>query len=141
MIVYMELTKPDIIALVLWWGEGSKSRRDNRWKNAVTYPVEITNTNPLILKSFKDLIDRKFPDKSKKLKIQLQIYEGDNRKQLERYWSEYLQIPPHNFQRTIVRPKGNKPGKSRGTCKVRMVDKEVYIQLTVMLREIMALVY
>ncbi|MEK7602617.1 MAG: hypothetical protein AAB459_00020 [Patescibacteria group bacterium] len=132
----MKLTRQDVIVLALWWGEGSKSRRDARWKNAVTYPVEITNTNPLIIKAFKELIERKFYEKSHKLKIQLQIHEGDNQEELEKFWSEYLGISANKFQRTIVRPVGRKVGKSNGTCKVRMVDKETYLSLESMLDKI-----
>ena len=52
-----------------------------------------------------------------RLKLQLQIHENDDQEKIENYWSEVTKIPRNRFTKTIVRPKGNKPGKSRGTVK------------------------
>jgi hypothetical protein len=52
----MSYSKRELIAITLWWAEGTKSRRDTRWKNAVSYPIEVTNTNPAIIKIFIDFL-------------------------------------------------------------------------------------
>ncbi len=65
----------------------------------------------------------------KRLKAQLQIHQGDNKEKMKNYWSKTLDIPKERFTKTIVRPKGNKIGKSIGTCKVRYTDKAVYLKL------------
>ncbi|MGI9027756.1 MAG: hypothetical protein ACR2FM_02845 [Candidatus Saccharimonadales bacterium] len=119
----------EIIGLALWWAEGSKSRRDKRWKNAVSYPIEITNTDHRIIKIFLKYMIQEMKIDPRRFKLQLQIHEGDDQAQLEKYWSEVTNIPKKRFNKTIVRPLGNKSGKSKGTCKVRFSDKMVYNSL------------
>ena len=64
-----------------------------------------------------------------RLKLQLQIHDGDNQKEIENYWSKITNIPRGRFTKTIIRPAGNKVGKSIGTCKVRYSDKPTYLKL------------
>ena len=71
-----------------------------------------------------------------KLKLQLQIHEGDNQKKLENFWSTITKIPKSRFNKTIIRPKGNKVGKSSGTCKIRYTDKETHGKINNLLKEI-----
>lgn len=118
-----------IVGLSFWWAEGTKSRRDKRWKNAVTYPVEITNTDPIIIKVFLDMLRRDFNVDDDRIRVQIQIHEGDRQEELEEEWSRVTKISRSHFNKTIVRPKGNKPGKSNGTCKVRFADKKTYLKL------------
>jgi len=131
MIQYERMNKStlEVAGIMLWWAEGTKSRRDIRWKNALTYPIEITNTNSKIicifLKYLRDIIG--VPEQ--RIRLQLQIHEGDNQLELESYWSSICDIPKERFQKTIVRPTGNKIGKSKGTCKIRFADKEIYGKL------------
>lgn len=112
-----------IVGLVLWWTEGTKKRRDLRRKNQWIYQVEITNTDPSIITIFLDFIRSDVGVKESKLKVQLQIHEGDNKNELEQYWSNITKIPLNRFQKTIIRPAGNKPGKTSGTCKIRYNSK------------------
>lgn len=119
----------EIVGLVLWWAEGSKSRRDTRWKNAVSYPIEITNTDPKIIKLFLDFMITELKVDIGRFRLQLQIHEGDDADELKKFWSDVTQISIDNFQKTIIRPVGNKPGKTKGTCKVRFSDKIVYNML------------
>ncbi len=120
------MTNLEVIGLILWWAEGSKSRRNILWKNALSYPIEITNTDPRIINLFLEYVIQELGIDRKRFKLQLQIHEGDDQKTLEAYWSNITGIPTSNFQRTIIRPIGNKVGKSKGTCKVRFSDKMVY---------------
>lgn len=129
----MDLQKLKTIGIAIWWSEGTKSRRDKRWKNARSYPVEVTNTNPQIIHTFLLFLRKVVKTPEEKLSVQIQIHEGDNKQQLERYWSIVTGISPKRFNKTIVRPVGNKVGKSLGTCKVRFADKETYIMLEEML--------
>ncbi len=122
---------------ILWWTEGTKSRRDPRWKTAKTYPVEITNTNPQIILLFLDFLRNEIGIEENRLKIQLQIHEGDDKNKIEKYWSKLTNIPLNRFTKTIIRPKGNKVGKTLGTCKVRYTDKEVYQLLDKKVKEIL----
>lgn len=120
------MTNLEAVGLALWLAEGSKSRRDKRWKNAVSYPIEITNTDHRIIKIFIKFMAEEVGVCHERFKLQLQIHEGDNKSGLENYWAKATGIPRERFNKTIVRPKGNKTGKSKGTCKVRFSDKMVY---------------
>ncbi|MAG59417.1 hypothetical protein CMO96_01350 [Candidatus Woesebacteria bacterium] len=122
------------VALIIWLCEGTKPRRDKRWKNAYLYPIEVINSNPKILKIFIDflLIDLKVP--IEKLHGQIQIHQGDDQNAIEDFWSESTGIPKKQFNKTIVRPKGNKPGKNLGTFKVRLYDRKLYKRLENMLK-------
>lgn len=133
----MNLTSREIVAIILWWGEGSKSRRDIRWKNTWSYPVEITNTNPLIIKIFLDFLRYDLKVDEDRIRLQLQIHLGDDQVILEEFWSELTNISLDKFQKTIVRPTGKKIGKSKGTCKIRFVDKAVYQKLDLLLKQVL----
>lgn|SRR3990167_424663 len=124
-----------IIGITLWWAEGTKSRRDKRWPKAVTYPIEVTNTDPRIIQIFLDMLRKDIGIDESKLRVQIQIHKGDDQEKLEKYWSLITQLPVSKFNKTIVRPTGNKPGKSNGTCKVRFSDKIVYERLEKLLHE------
>ena len=131
----MDNGRRKLIGSILWWTEGTKSRKDKRWKNSWTYAVEITNTNPAIIKLFLDFLRHDIGVEEPKLKVQLQVHEGDDQAGLEAYWSSITDIPKERFTKTIVRPKGNKVGRSKGTCKIRYCDKQTYIRLSNMLND------
>jgi hypothetical protein len=137
----MKLTTREIVGIILWWGEGTKSRRDKRWKNARSYPIEVTNTNPAIIQIILNFLRKDIGVDENRVHLQLQIHAGDNHDELEQYWSELTNIPRNRFNKTIVRPAGNKTGKSKGTCKIRFADKEIYLKLEALLQEILRELY
>ena len=119
----------EVVGLTLWWCEGTKSRKDKRWKNSYTYPLEITNTDPQIINIFIDYLEKYIKVKRSNLKVQLQIHEGDDLEKLETYWSKQIKISKAQFQKTIIRKQGMKFGKSTGTCKIRYNNKAKYLRL------------
>lgn len=123
-----------LIALTIWWCEGSKTRRDHRWKNALIKAIEVTNTDYRVIKIFVDFLKDELGVPAKRFKAQLQIHVGDNQQELEQYWSKEIGIPTDQFNKTIIRKVGNKPGKSMGTFKVRLYDKGIYEVLEGMLQ-------
>ncbi len=125
------------LGLVLWWTEGTKMYKDRRWKNSWVYNVEITNTNPEIVKIFLDFLRKDMKIDETRLKLQLQIHENDNLEYLENFWSKKTKIPKSRFNKTFVRPVGKKVGKSNGTCKIRYSDKETYNKLVIMLEALL----
>jgi len=125
----MKYNLRQIISIILWWTEGTKSYKDKRWKNVWIYNVDVTNTNPAIIKIFIDFLRKDIGIVESRLKLQLQIHEGDDQEKMEDYWSGITKIPRERFTKTIIRPKGNKVGKSKGTCKVRYSDKDTYLKL------------
>lgn len=126
-----------IVGAILWWAEGTKSRRDKRWKNAVSYPLEMTSTDPLAIKLFLEFIRKDLEIDESRLKLQIQVHENDNVEFLEDYWSKITNIPKTRFHKTIIRPKGNKEGKSKGTCKIRYHDKKTYLRAKAILDQVL----
>lgn len=127
--VISDFSLQEIIGLILWWCEGTKIRRDKRWKNSYIYAIEVTNTNSEIIKLFVNLLEKEYNIDKSKLKVQLQIHEGDDKSFLEEYWSKEIGVPLKNFQKTIIRKQGIKVGKSVGTCKVRFSNKQLFLEL------------
>jgi hypothetical protein len=124
----------ETIALTIWWCEGTKSRRDYRWKNSFIKPIEVINTDYRIIKIFLDYLinDRKIP--RERMKGQIQIHEGDDKNLIEDYWEEKLSLPKSQFNKTIIRPRGKKVGKNYGTFKLRLYDTLLYTKLEQLLK-------
>lgn len=118
-----------LIPLVIWWCEGTKARRDKRWKAAYNYSVEVINSDPRIIKIFTSFLVNEMGVAPLKLRGQIQIHQGDNQESIEQFWSEVTGIPRNQFNKTIVREKGNKQGKNKGTFKIRVYDKSLYERL------------
>jgi len=137
----MKLSRRSIVGVILWWAEGTKSRRDKRWKSARSYPVELTNTNPAVIKVFVDFLREDLRISPERIHVQLQIHEGDDKTELEKYWSEITGVSTQRFNKTIVRPIGRKVGKSKGTCKVRFADKATYMKLEQLLGQVLIELY
>jgi hypothetical protein len=129
------------MGIIIWWAEGTKSRRDKRWVNARSYPIEVTNTNPAIIKIFLDFLINDMNINASRISVQLQIHLGDDQKGLEQYWESVTGISRNKFNKTIVRPVGNKIGKSKGTCKVRFADKNTYVELEKRLLQVLSDTY
>lgn len=135
------MNKLDIVGLTLWWAEGTKLRPDKRWLGKFNYSVEITNTDSEIIKIFLRYLRERLSVQNDRIKIQLQIHSSDNREELERYWERETCIPLNQFNKTIVRPIGNKVGKSKGTCKVRIHSKALHLELIRLLDNLRGLVH
>ena len=133
----MKHTLREVIGIIIWWTEGTKAYKDKRWKNTWVRNVDVTNTNPDIIRLFLDFLRKDIEVDESRLKLQLQIHEGDNREYMENYWSKITGIPRNRFTKTIVRPQGNKVGKSMGTCKIRYSDKDTYLKLNRRLEELL----
>lgn len=130
----MEYNLRQIVGIILWWAEGTKAYKDKRWNNTWVCNVDVTNTNPNIIKIFLDFLRKDIGINESRLKIQLQTHQGDDQEKIEAYWSNITNIPRQRFTKTIIRPKGNKVGKSNGTCKIRYSDKSVYLKLENLLK-------
>lgn len=130
-----------LTGIILWWAEGTKSGRDKRWPGARSYPIELTNTNPSIIKLFVDFLRLELHVPNGRLRVQLQIHEGDTQVEIESFWSDITGVERKNFNKTIIRPTGHKIGKSMGTCKVRFADKQLYFELESLLEKVLAEVY
>lgn len=122
-------------ALMIWWCEGTKARKDKRWKNAILAPIEVINSNPRLIKIFLDFLREDLGIVSSKIKGQIQLHQGDDQQTLESFWLNYLQLSRSQLNKTIVRPMGNKIGKNKGTFKLRLYNKKLYYVLEQMLKK------
>ena len=132
----MEYSLRQVVGIIIWWTEGTKAYRDKRWKSWI-YPVDVTNTNPEIIQSFLDFLRKDIGITEMRLKLQLQIHDGDNQEEIEDYWSKATKIPRERFTKTIIRPTGHKIGKSMGTCKIRYSDKPTHLKLQSLLESVL----
>lgn len=131
----------EAVGLTLWWTEGTKVRRDKRWKNVFNYSVEITNTDSAIIITFLRYLKERWGVQNDKIKLQLQIHQGDDQEELEHFWMKITGIPMSQFDKTIIRPTGKKVGKSKGTCKIRVYDKKLHLKLLGSLDNLRGLVH
>ena len=115
--------------MTIWWCEGTKLRKDKRWKNSYVYAIEVINSDPNIIKIFKDFLRRDLKVPNSKLKGQIQIHKGDNLNKIENYWSKILKLPKSQFNKTIIRPNGKRIRKNNGTFKLRVYDKKLFLRL------------
>jgi hypothetical protein len=120
-----------ISGLVAYLCEGTKLRKDNRYKNTYLYVIEFTNSDPNLMKLFIKFMRQNLDIDENKIKCQVAIYDDINTKEIEKFWSNYLEIPICNFNKTIIfKPKnlGDKLNL-RGTCKLRYYDKKTFFKL------------
>lgn len=129
----------EAINLTLWWTEGTKARK-GRWHSYI-YSIEITNTDPVIIATFLSYLRTRLGVQNHRIKVQLQIHEGDSQEELESYWEEVTAVSRNQFNKTIVRPVGNKVGKSKGTCKIRIHDKKLFLELASRLDKLRGVVH
>ena len=127
--------KRRLASLIIWWCEGTKIRKDKRWKDSYNCPIEVTNTDPKLIKIFIDFLRQDLGIEAKKLKAQVQIHKGDNQAEIESFWSKVSNIPLSQFNKTIIRETGKKIGKTKGTFKVRVYSKSKFEEMKDLLEE------
>ena len=133
----MKYSLRQVTGIIIWWTEGTKAYQEKHWQSWI-YPVDVTNTNPDIINIFLDFLRNDIGIDESRLKLQLQIHEGDDQEKIEDYWSKETKISRNRFTKTIIRPRGNKVGKSVVTCKVRYSDKATYLKLEGFLKNVLS---
>ncbi len=100
-----------LFGAALYWAEGNKTKM-----------LALTNSDPHLIKFavcwFNDILDIS----PKKLKANLNIYAGQNERQLKLFWSELTGIPSENFGKSFIKPIGKRFKKNTlyyGTIRVR----------------------
>jgi len=107
-----------ITGLFLYWGEGTKSRRDS---------LEIANSDPALIKFFIYWLVKILPVPRKKIRIHLHLYSDMSIEREVNYWSKELKIPKRQFTRPYIKENSSKRinhkgSFNHGTCKVRVHD-------------------
>jgi hypothetical protein len=106
--------------VVLYWGEGSKTRNF----------LDLTNTDPAALRYFNRWV-REYMDTSAEFKLGLHLHEGNDEPEAQKYWSEALNLPAAVYGKTYIKPAG--PGHRKnhlphGVCRVRTLRASNYWQ-------------
>jgi hypothetical protein len=97
-----------LVAATLYWAEGSKK------------DFSISNTDPVMIKTFLNILRKVFSVKDDDIKVSLRIYEDLDKKACLKFWSEITKVTLD--ERTSINVlKGSKRGKLKyGMCRVRV---------------------
>ena len=125
----------DLIALTIWWCEGTKIRKDRRGKSTYYYSIEVTNSDPRMIKLFVDFLVTRIGIPKQLLKGQLHIHIGNDIEYFERYWSREIGIPLTQFNKTMVKKKGQREKRNKGTFKLRAYGKKYFLKLQKLVEE------
>lgn len=114
---------------MLYACEGTKARKDNRYDRLI-YSIELTNSDPKIIKIFSHFLDEIIAIDKNRVRGQLFIYPDLDETKLTRFWSEISGIPVSQFQKTILQKSNNRFKSSPyGTFKIRYSSKKDFIKL------------
>jgi len=120
----------DIIKLtlaILYLGEGAKK----------TDETSMGNTDPLLLKFFISVLNKRFGLNLEKFKCELHLRDDQDQEKMKKYWSKELNIPLVNFKSIIKDPrtKGKKTYPDyKGVCVVRCGLVEIQRELVFLSR-------
>ena len=123
-----------LIGAALYACEGTKLRIDKR-SGKPYYAIEFTNSNPKLIKLFLEFLRKVIGVEEPKLKGLLLIYDDVNKKEAEKFWSDYLSIPLSRFNKSVIHPsKGRNDLSPVGTFKVRYHSKTKRMLLEKMMK-------
>lgn len=105
-----------IAGLLLYWGEGTKCRRDG---------LSVSNSDPSVIKFFIRWLNKSLNVPRKKLRVGLHLYNDMNINKEMEFWSKILKIPLSQFIRPYIKKTSSKRinhkgGFGHGTCNVRI---------------------
>lgn len=105
-----------VAGLFLYWGEGTKCRRDG---------LSISNSDPSVIKFFIRWLSKSLDVPKKRMRVGLHLYKDmDINKEMD-FWSRTLKIPLSQFIRPYIKKTSSnrinhKGGFGHGTCNVRI---------------------
>ena len=134
----MNIRELTILGASLYVCEGTKARRDYRGKNRYIYSIELTNSDPYIIKSFSLFLKKIIKADWDRVKGQLFLYPDLNEGKLKLLWSKSSFIPLKQFQKSIYLKQKTGKFKSNplGTFKIRYSCKEDFLKLQKMIENL-----
>ena len=116
---------------LLYVCEGTKLRRDMRYKNTFIYAIEFTNSDPRIVALFLRFLTEELQVNISKIKGQLFIYPDLDQEKVMRTWSQKTHVPIEQFQKVIMlKTKVSKfKANPLGTFKIRYTNKKKFLEL------------
>lgn len=126
-----------IIGAMLYACEGTKARVDKRY-NRLIYSIELTNSDPNIIKVFRLFLDKIIKIDKKRIRGQLFFYPDLNEKELIDFWSKISLIPASQFNKSICLKAKNGKFKANpfGTFKLRYSSKKDFLILQEIIEDI-----
>ena len=126
----MDLNKLQIIGAVLYACEGTKARIDKRY-NRLLYSIELTNSDPRIIKAFRLFLDKIIKIDKSRIRGELFYYPDLDEKKLIKFWSKISAIPQSQFNKSIcLKAKiGKFKANPLGTFKIRYSCKNDFLKL------------
>lgn len=105
-----------IAGLFLYWGEGTKCRRDG---------LSISNTDPSVIRFFIRWLNKSLNIPREKMRVGLHLYKDMNIDREMKFWSKLLSIPLQQFIRPYIKKTSSerinhKGGFGHGTCNLRI---------------------
>lgn len=127
-----------ILGASLYACEGTKLRRDYRGANRYNYSIELTNSDPDIIKSFSLFLKKIIKADWKRVKGQLFFYPDLNEGELKLIWSQASGVPPEQFQKSICLKQKISKFKPNplGTFKIRYACKQDFLKLQDIIRNV-----
>ncbi len=127
----MNKEKLSILGASLYVCEGTKARRDYRRKNGYIYSIELTNSDPLVIKCFSKFLKKIIKADWSRVRGQLFLYPDLEEEKIKKIWSKGSEIPLNQFQKSIYlkQKRGKFKHNPLGTFKIRYTCKEDFIKL------------
>src|SRR3989338_2091623 len=85
-----------IVALGLYWAEGSKCLRART--------VDLANCDPEMVKLFLRYLREVLVVDERRLRVYLYCFADQDARKLCKFWSLVLKVPPSQFQKPYIRP-------------------------------------
>lgn len=92
------------LGLGLYWGEGDKSSNNTS--------VRVSNTDPSLIKKFKEFLVKIYRVKKEKFRYSLVIFNDSDKKEAMKFWTKHLKIKNSQLGKII-----NIPSQGKGTYK------------------------
>ncbi|MEX0924734.1 MAG: hypothetical protein WDZ82_02205 [Candidatus Paceibacterota bacterium] len=127
-----------VAGAVLYVCEGTKLRKDNRYKNTYIYNVDFTNSNPKTVILFIRFLKEILKIDHNKIRVQLFLYQDHDHNELRKHWSSMIGLPQSQFDKVISLKSKNSKYKPNplGTCKIRCYGKDVFQRLQSVIDEV-----
>lgn len=128
-----------LAGVLLYLCEGTKLRKDPRYKNTYIYAIEFTNNNSEVIAIFVRFMREVLKIDPIKFRGQVFSYPDLDEKKLVRFWSHISSIPVEQFQKVIIlKAKVSKFKPSPfGTFKIRCSSKEKFLELQSLTDEVL----
>ncbi|MDO8590508.1 MAG: hypothetical protein Q7R65_00850 [bacterium] len=134
----MTIKELKIIGAMLYVCEGTKARRDFRTKKGYIYSIELTNSDPKIIKIFSIFLRKIIKADWDRVRGQIFLYTDLVEKKLVQYWSKVSDIPARQFQKCILLDAkiGKFKANPLGTFKLRYSCKNDFLKLQSIIEEV-----